>query len=144
MKLYELIEQISQILTPKTNSLFNYIISTSDNHGWFLRTCYTRKNDKLEDFEIEEMDKVLVCFINKFIEGNYYEDNNFTKIKMQIFHFTGDIEKYIRWSLTVGFGYAYVFDLKKKTYTYKEIKIEDIHMKRSKPIRERKLRKFLE
>lgn len=144
MKLYELIEQISHILTPKTNSLFDYIISTSDNNGGFLRTCYTRKNDKLEDFDIKEMDKVLVCFAKKFIEGNYYYDNNFTKIKMQIFYFTGDIEKYILWSFTVGFKYAYVFDLKKKTYTYKEVKIEDMHMKRSKPIRERKLRKFLE
>lgn len=44
MKLYELIEQISQILNHKTNSFFDYVISTSDNNGSFIRTSYKKES----------------------------------------------------------------------------------------------------
>lgn len=42
------------------------------------------------------MDKVLVCFENKFVEDSYYDDNAYTKIEMKIFYNTINIEKDIK------------------------------------------------
>lgn len=38
MTLYELIKQVSQILTPQTDDFYNYVLYTSDDNGGFLRT----------------------------------------------------------------------------------------------------------
>ena len=120
MNLYELIHQISQILTPNTNSFFEYVINTSDDNGGFLRTCFIKKNEKLRNFDIQCMDKVLVCFAKEFVEGDYYEDGTaLTKTKLQLFYSKNmSIPARSRWSCGRGYKYSYIFDLKEKTYTY--------------------------
>lgn len=126
MNLYDLIHQISEILTPNTNSFFEYVINTSDDNGGFLRTCFINKNDKLKNFEIQCMDKVLVCFAREFVEDDYYNYGMaFTKTKLQLFYWKNvSIPARSRWSCGLGYKYSYVFDLKARTYTYKRNEVK--------------------
>lgn len=75
-----------------------------------------KKVDKLENLNIPSLDKVLVCSNSKFTEDDYYDEENYTKIKMQIFYFEGNIDRNIKCSWYCGYTHAYVFDLKNKTY----------------------------
>lgn len=145
MELYELIERISKILTPKTNSLFYYVIVTSDDNFGFIRTCYRKKTDRLENLSIPYIHKVVVGFQNKFIEDNdYYDEGNYTKIKMQIFYFTRDIDTNIHRSWACGYNHVYIFDLKNKTYTYKVVESKDILGERKQPMPKKKYNKLFE
>ena len=40
MSLYDLLKEISYILTPETHSLYDYMVHTFDDDGVFLRTRY--------------------------------------------------------------------------------------------------------
>lgn len=46
MTLYELLKQISNIITPENDVFYRYAIYTSDDNGGFLRTRYCWRLDK--------------------------------------------------------------------------------------------------
>ena len=107
MTLYDLVECISKAITPKTNSLYNYVLHTSDDDGGFLRTRYCYSDKPVKDIEIKNMDKAIVCFRKRFIEGDkYYSDKHNTLIKMQLFYYCNDIEEDIKWSQSLGYCVA--------------------------------------
>lgn len=127
MKLYNLLNSVSDILTPKTHSLFDYMIHTFDDDGGFLRTRYCYWEKPIPDFTIRDLQKILVCFKQPFREGDpYYEIEKFdnapeheqknTFVKMQLFYADGDIEDDIRWSRELRYKEAYVLDLEAGTY----------------------------
>ena len=119
MTLHELIRQISAILTPETDSFFDYVLQTSDDDGGFLRTCYCFKGRALGDREIKDRTDAVVCFMEPFSE-DYTDDGSYTRVKLQLSYggcMDRDIPMFIRWSYGVGFRVAYVFDLKAGTYT---------------------------
>lgn len=131
MTLYELIKQISAILTPETDSFFDYVLQTSDDNGGFLRTCYRFKGHALRDREIADRTKAVVCFMEPFTE-RYTDDGHITWVKLQLSYggcMDENIPSFIRWSWGVGFRVAYVFDLASGTYEVtdrREVSYEDL------------------
>jgi len=122
MTLYDLIRGVSEVLTPETNSLFEYIINSSDDNGGFLRTCWCKKSKLLRDFEIKDRRKVLVCFREPFKENcEYYGKDDFsdtTRVKLQLFYRCDGLEEDMEWSTDMGYFYAYTIDLENKTFEY--------------------------
>ena len=126
MRLYELLEQVSDILTPQTHSLYDYMIHTFDNNGGFLRTRYCYWDRPVSDFRIADLCEVLICFRQAFREGDpYYETERYgenlqfeqknTLVEMQLFY-TGNIEDNITWSREFPYPEAYIINLKTKTF----------------------------
>jgi len=124
MTLYKLIRQVSEILTPETNSLYEYLLHTSDDDGGFLRTRWCYWGKPVRDFTVHDMDKVLLCFKHPFHEGDaYYErDGEYieTLVKMQLMYYPEDIEANIEWNRQLNYCFVYLIDLKHKTYTMTE------------------------
>lgn len=127
MTLYELLEQVSDILTPQTHSLFDYMIHTFDDNGGFLRTRYCYWDKPVPDFRIADLNEVLICFRQPFRESDpYYETERYgedlqyeqknTLIKMQLFYAPGDMEDDIAWSCQFPYPEACIIDLKNKTF----------------------------
>ena len=120
MRLYELLEQVSNILTPRTHSLYEYMLHTFDDDGGFLRTRYCYWEKTLQDFEIEDLKKILICFKNDFKEGETYFENEdtsgkITKVKMQLFYCEYSDDD-IRWSYELNFSFPYEINLEEKTF----------------------------
>ena len=69
MRLYELLEQVSDILTPQTHSLYEYLLHTSDDNG-FLRTRYCYWDEPVPDHSIPNLEQVLICFRWPYSEGD--------------------------------------------------------------------------
>ena len=126
MRLYELLEQVSEILTPQTHSLYDYMVHTFDENGGFLRTRYCYWDRPVSDFRIADLNEVLICFRQPFREGDpYYETERYgenlqfeqknTLVKMQLFY-TGNIEDNIAWSCQFPYPEAYIINLETKTF----------------------------
>ncbi len=118
MTLYELIRQISAILTPETGSFYDYVIKTSDDDGGFLRTRFCYRRHLLEDREIAGLSETVVCFQKPFTE-HYTDDGVGTLVKLQLdYEHRRDFsaKDFAAWSLDLGYRYAYLFDLTAKTY----------------------------
>jgi len=124
MTFYELIRQISEILTPETDSFYDYILHSCDDDGGFLRTRWCRWEKTLPDFKVRPQEKTLICFRSPFHEGDAYyqkdDDAVNTLVKMQLFYDNGDIENGIEWSRQLDYCFAYIIDLKNKSYTVTE------------------------
>ena len=124
MTFYELISQISEILTPETNSFYDYLLHSCDDNGGFLRTRWCRWEKALPDFEMEHQEKVLLCFKSLFREGDsYYQKDDYavnTLVKLQLFYDNGNIGSGIEWSRELGYCFACIIDLKNKSYTFTE------------------------
>lgn len=118
MTLYELIGKISRILTPETDEFYHYVLHTSDDNGGFLRTRYCWWDKPLQDYKIPDMEKALVCFRYPFVESDLTKDRKETRVKLQLFYYfssegwKGDVI----WSMQLGYGIPYLFDLKEMTY----------------------------
>lgn len=129
MTLYELLEQISDILTPKTHSLYDYMIHTFDDGGGFLRTRYCYRKKPIADFAVEDQNMILICFREPFHEGRpYYRPDPYTEsgfgdkltlVKMQMFYTPGDMERDIEWSCLFPYPEACIVNLKEKTFEVK-------------------------
>ncbi len=124
MRLYELLEQVSDILTPQTHSLYDYMIHTSDDNGGFLRTRYCYWEEPVPDRSVADLEKVLICFREPFAEGDsYYKDRQYgdawqkeTLVKMQLFYSSDDdMESAIEWSLLFPYPEICIVDLQSKT-----------------------------
>ena len=127
MTLYELLEQISDILTPQTHSLYDYMLHTFDDDGGFLRTRYCYSDNPVPDFRVADQDNVLICLRKPFKEGDpYYETERFgenlqyeqknTLVKMQLFYTPDNMEDDIEWSRLFPYPEACIIDLKTKTF----------------------------
>lgn len=129
MRLYELIQQISDIITPETNSFYNYALYTSDDDGGFLRTRYCWSLKPVGDHEIgNDFSKVIVAS-QKEINIKHLEDNtqiseftgkNKTLVKLQIhYDFKKATWRDADWDIQMDYSYIYIFDLNKKKYNMK-------------------------
>lgn len=129
MRLYELLKQISDILTPSTHSFYDYMLHTFDDNGGFLRTRFCYREKCLADREVEDLEQVLICFREPFEEGDeYYRKSRFgngeggetpdTLVKMQLFYYDcGDMQREIEWSRLFPYPEACIVNLKEGTYT---------------------------
>ncbi|MBR1530295.1 MAG: hypothetical protein IJ642_13505 [Oscillospiraceae bacterium] len=124
MTFYQLIRQISEILTPETDSFYDYVLHSCDDDGGFLRDRWCRWEKILPDFKVCSQEKTLICFRKPFHEGDaYYQEDDYavhTLVKMQLFYDNGDIEDDIEWSRQLNYCFAYIIDLKNKSYTVTE------------------------
>lgn len=127
MTLYKLLEQVSDILTPKTHSLYDYMLHTFDDNGGFLRTRYCYWDKTVPDFLIADLNEVLICFRRPFREGDaYYKTERYgeglqngqknTLVKMQLFYTPGNMEDNISWSCQFPYPEACIIDLKNRTF----------------------------
>lgn len=119
MKLYSLLEQVSDILTPTTHGLYEYLLHSSDDHG-FLRTKYCYHEEPLQDHRIPELNEVLIIFRRPFAErDDYYDKEGNTLIKLQLFYDGGDIDDAIEWSRQHRYTEACVINLQSGTASWK-------------------------
>lgn len=127
MRLYDLLEQVSDILTPQTNSLYDYMVHTLDDDGGFLRTRFCYWDKPVPNLRIKDLNEVLICFRQPFQEGDpYYETERYgenlqfeqknTLVKMQLFYSEGDMDGDIEWSRQLGYPIAYIIALTDRTY----------------------------
>ena len=127
MTLYELLKQVSDILTPQTHSLYDYMLHTFDDDGGFLRTRYCYWDRPVPDRPIPALDKVLICFREPFREGDaYYESERYggdreheqknTMVKIQLFYASGNMEDDIAWSCQFPYPEACIIDLENGTF----------------------------
>ncbi len=119
MTLYELLKEISDILTPNDNAFFDYAIYTSDDNGGFLRTRYCWWKDRpILDKNIGEVyETVLVTSKNKINTADLKDESN-TLVKMQITYSNPNAaQNDAEWDITLDYCYVYIFNLKAQTYT---------------------------
>lgn len=124
MRLYELLKQVSDILTPQSKDLYKYMLHTFDNNGGFLRTRYCYLDAQIPDRSIPDLEKVLICFRQPYIEGDpFYIHRQYgdalqteTLVKMQLFYSEGDMDGDIEWSRQLGYPIAYIIALTDRTY----------------------------
>ena len=127
MTLYELLRQVSDILTPQTHSLYGYLLHTSDDNG-FLRTRYCHWDAPVPDHAVSARDKVLICFRDRFTEGDpYYEEEpirfrdheeKLTLVKLQLFYNDTNFKDAIGWSRLFPYPEACIVDLREKTFAW--------------------------
>ncbi len=127
MRLYDLLEQVSDILTPQTHSLYDYMVRTFDDNGGFLRTRFCYWDKPVPNLRIKDLNEVLICFRQPFQEGDpYYETERYgenlqyeqknTLVKMQLFYVPGNMAENIAWSCQFPYPEAYIINLKTKTF----------------------------
>lgn len=119
MTLYELIKQVSQILTPQTDDFYNYVLYTSDDNGGFLRTRYCWWEKPVDNVSLGEKEykRVMVTMKKPFAE-NELTINADTLVKMQFdYADTNATIDDADWDAELGYCYVYIFDLINKTYT---------------------------
>lgn len=72
MKLHDLLKQVSDILDPD-GGVFNYFLHTFDDNGGFLRTRHQWWEQEVEDKEIPDLRRVLLCFVDELdVDGAFY------------------------------------------------------------------------
>jgi hypothetical protein len=147
MRLHDLLRQVSDILAPGDVGFYNYLLHTSDNNGWFLRTRHQWWDEKVKDKEIPDLKRVLLCFADELdVGGAFYvvewndilEDESIldvlddgvtaanmspackTLVKFELY-FDRDDDNYIQTTALLayenGYKHAYVVDLINKTYS---------------------------
>ncbi|MGN0691926.1 MAG: hypothetical protein ACI4K7_06235, partial [Oscillospiraceae bacterium] len=84
MQLYELIQKVSDILTPETNAFYTYVLHTSDDDGGFLRTRYCWWDKCVKDRVLDDDDykKVLVAS-GRPIDINHLTRHDTKYVKLQ-------------------------------------------------------------
>lgn len=109
MTLYNLIKQISEILTPESDLFYEYVLHTSDIHSGWLRTRYCWSNQPFEnrDLNIDNYKKVLVTMQTPFNEEDLKE-KPLTRAKMQIHYANSDID-IMDEEIDAGLGYCYTY-----------------------------------
>lgn len=148
LRLYDLLKQVSEILTPETGSFYDFLLSSSENNGYFLLTrgrleevifhmpkdengflpATSSRMEILKDREIRDLVKVLICFEKEFKEGDpYYKEGELggttittTLVRLQLF-LDSDEDEMIEGNALSSFNdyydYAYILDLKNKTFS---------------------------
>lgn len=132
MRLHDLLKQVSDILDPD-GGVFDYFLHTFDDNGGFLRTRHQWWEQVVEDKEIPELSKVLICFYEEFdADGVFYRidfddvpdgtvldkltPNHKTMVKCQLFYDTEYlIQSNLEFSIGNRFEHAYMVDLTNKT-----------------------------
>lgn len=118
MTLYDLLKQISHIITPEDDSFYNYVLYTSDNNGGFLRTRYCWWDKPLENRKIKESYKRVIVSSTAEIDPKKFLDKSNTYIKMQIHYDIKDASiNDVQCDIELGYKYIYIFDLESLTYT---------------------------
>lgn len=118
MTLYQLLKEISSILTPEDDAFYEYALYTSDDNGGFLRTRYCRWEDRpIRDMELgEDFGTVLVTSKHEISTDDLY-DRSETRVKMQItYSIKNATVENADWDTQLGYCYVYLFDLRDHTY----------------------------
>ncbi len=124
MTLYNLLKQISDIITPNTDAFYKYAIYTSDDNGGFLRTRYCWWLDKpIKDRKLSDgYSKVLVTSKSEIKESDLLDETS-TKVKMQITYSVKNASvEDADGDTQLDYCYVYIFDLKKGIYTLDYVK----------------------
>lgn len=119
MTLYELLKQISNIITPENDVFYRYAIYTSDDNGGFLRTRYCWRLDKpVKDRNLGEgFEKVLVTAQQEINVDNLLVEVD-TPVKMQITYSEKNAAvEDADWDIQLNYCYVYIFDFINGTYT---------------------------
>ncbi len=119
MSLYELLKQMSNIITPENDAFFRYAIYTSDDNGGFLRTRYCWWLDRpIKDRELGDGFKTILVTAKQEINANDLNNETDTLVKMQITYSQKEatIED-ADWDTQLNYCYVYIFDLTNGTYT---------------------------
>lgn len=118
MTLYDLLRQISHIITPDSDEFFNYVINTSDNNGGFLRTCYCWRKNVIANIDLgtRKYRTVLVTMQRPINETDLYQ-RPFTELKIQIDYMNTDsVFEDAVWDAQLGYNYVYLVDLTNKCF----------------------------
>ncbi len=119
MTLYQLLKQISNIITPQNDAFYRYAIYTSDDNWGFLRTRHCWWLDKpLKDRNLGDgFEKVLVTAEQEINVDDFLVETD-TLVKMQITYSekNATIED-ADWDTQLNYCYVYIFDLINGTYT---------------------------
>ena len=118
MTLYDLLKQISNIITPEDDSFYRYAIYTSDDNGGFLRTRYCWWLDKpIKNHELGEGYECVLVTSKREINIKDFCDETDTRVKMQISYslINASVED-ADWDAQLGYCYAYLFELNKHSF----------------------------
>ena len=112
MTLYELIKQVSDIITPESNIFYNYVVYTSDDNGGFLRTRYCWWDKPLGNRNLCDKYKKVLVTCNKEITVDELVNKTDTKLKIQ-FHYDYLDPSFedAEWDIQMGYNYIYLIDL---------------------------------
>ncbi len=83
MTLYEMIKQVSDIITPGTDAFYHYVLYSSDDDGGFLRTRYCWWDEPIRDFELGEGDETILVTSKSPIDIMDLEYTQETLVKLQ-------------------------------------------------------------
>lgn len=119
MTLYQLLKQISNIITPENDEFYRYALYTSDDNGGFLRTRYCWWFDRpVKDRELGDGFKTILVTSKQEINVNDLKNETDTLVKMQITY--SEKEATIEdadWDTQMDYCFVYIFDLINGTYT---------------------------
>ena len=124
MTLYQLLKCISNIMTPKDDAFFKYVLYTSDDNGGFLRTRYCWWMDKpVEDRELGEGYKKVLVTSKQEINVEDFLIETDTLVKMQITYSQKNaVIEDADWDAQLNYCHVYIFDLVNNTYTKSYVK----------------------
>ena len=124
MTLYQLLKQISNIITPENDAFYRYALYTSDDNGGFLRTRYCWWFDRpVKDKELGDGFKTVLLTSKQEINVDNLKNETATLVKMQITY--SEKEATIEdadCDIELGYCFVYLFDLAKGTYVMSYIK----------------------
>ncbi len=125
MDLYGLLQDISKIITPQTDSFYEYALHTFDDNGGFLRTRYCWWDRCLENRQVHDhYDCVLLTAARPFDEGSFaplkHGENTPAKLQLDYGNTnpTFDIEDVI-FDIQNRYCYVYLIDVIHKTVQMK-------------------------
>ena len=119
MTLYQLIKELSAILTPEDDAFYDYVLHTSDDNGGFLRTRYCWWEDRpVQDRELGDGFETVLVTAKRPIDTAALHDRSETRVKLQITYSERQAdEAEADWDAQLGYCYVYLFDLKKRMYS---------------------------
>lgn len=117
--LYDALHLLNDFYTPNSKNFFNYVVWSSDDNTFFLRTCYRKKQSKISNGTFAaSLTHLVVAFEEPFKKENLcFVDNKgflLSKTHLQIcFTRSEGVLEEIEWCIEMGYKYCQVFDLLK-------------------------------
>jgi hypothetical protein len=103
MTLHELLKVVSDILTPDSGLLYDYMLYISDDNGGFLRTrfCWWPEREVIDKELSGEKNVILIAMASE-MDVKILQDKNQTPLKLQIHYSNGNAKlEYAKWDASM-------------------------------------------
>ena len=110
-RLYEILKMLNGYFTPDSTEFFDYCVNTLDKHSSFLRSRFCKRDEPLEDYDINYGIDWVLCAFNVPFEDSHFVFKDMSKLKMQlVFDYESKLEYDKELCKNLGFSYGYLLN----------------------------------